>query len=249
MRTGPSPSSTEGGHATTTPARPSDATLTNARPVDARGLGPPTPVLRQLGGARPHLPRSRGASTRRAWVRRLAVLVSVGTVLLGAPVWVGPPTASAAEFVQRIGPSDINYYCQTQGQSGAVRTSSNAYGWACTGGGSVNMNALCGQLSGLSSPIERMVNFYDADAGWECWGGTSTPLGTVTESDFSTYCQQSGYTGARLVSGDAYGWRCTAAGRSDAFTVSNVCTSRYGQPQAVDRVLNFYDPNSWTCRV
>jgi hypothetical protein len=78
-------------------------------------------------------------------------------------------------------------------------------------------------------------------------------LASVPTADFTTYCQAHGYSDARLVAENAYGWRCVSAdGRQDTFSVTAVCrevTVQDDEPTIVDFLYDFTrtDNYAWEC--
>jgi hypothetical protein len=78
-------------------------------------------------------------------------------------------------------------------------------------------------------------------------------LGSVPTADFSTYCQAHGYSTAKLVADNAYGWRCVSSGGQEVtFSVAAVCrevTAKDNQPTILDFLYDFTrtDNLAWEC--
>jgi hypothetical protein len=159
------------------------------------------------------------------------------------------PPAEGADLQVIVGPSDIQNYCQTQGQD-AQLIGNNAYEWRCVNGSPsfpIYMDQLCRNLTRTSNVIDRLANFNDPERGWECWSLETGKLYRLNAGNFSDYCRRSGYSGVRLVSNDAYGWRCYSPSREDGISVAHVCQVLFLQPTAIDTVRDFYNPYSWEC--
>jgi hypothetical protein len=62
------------------------------------------------------------------------------------------------------------------------------------------------------------------------------------------YCQSLGDTGVSLDGNTGYSWRCvTHSGQHNGFSFTAACRWQYNDPQAEDRLANFYNPDSWQC--
>lgn len=170
-------------------------------------------------------------------------------ILVLASLTVASGSAQAAVSTRTVTGGDINQFCVGQGFEKAQLVASNAYGWRCAKGATqqgINLDALCSQFA--VDAIARLADFNNPNSGWECWLTRTTVIATVTKANFDHFCQRFGYRGAVLISSDAYGWRCDSPNRQDGFSVTQLCGLLF-QSGAVDRIGNFYDPYSWTCRV
>lgn len=66
--------------------------------------------------------------------------------------------------------------------------------------------------------------------------------------DLSGYCQSLGDQGVSLDGTNAYSWRCVQPdGSHVGFSMGSACQWQFNDSNAVDRVGNFFDPDSWTC--
>lgn len=73
-----------------------------------------------------------------------------------------------------------------------------------------------------------------------------SPLGGI--SNLNGYCQSIGDSGASLDGSTAYDWHCvTADGQHDSISMGAACQWQYNNPQAVDFVQDYFNPNSWQC--
>lgn len=189
-----------------------------------------------------------GSAAQRGVARRLAVVVG-GVAVLVALLLALPGTATAASLFRVVDQEHLDGFCRSQGAGGATLVAPNAYGWQCTGGAGVDMDALCRGWVGEGIPqISRLTDFNNPYQGWECWNTTPRRVELSEQADISAHCQAKGYAGATLVDSTAYGWRC--AGPSGTALVSSMrelCTARYGAVGWIDRVQNYYDPYSWQC--
>ncbi|GAA0402271.1 hypothetical protein Acor_60230 [Acrocarpospora corrugata] len=61
--------------------------------------------------------------------------------------------------------------------------------------------------------------------------------------DFDAYCRLLGAGDATLEENNVYGWRCD--GRP--LSVTDACKQLYGDENALDKALNYADPESWEC--
>jgi hypothetical protein len=160
--------------------------------------------------------------------------------------------ATAAERLRTVSAADIQSYCQRQNKS-AQLVINNAYGWRCTDGKApnpLNMRQLCQSFPDApkTKVIERLANMDDPQTGWECWSWeTGRVVYGIDETTFSHFCRLLGYKDVSRVSNNAYGWRCTGANRADSFSVTQVCHVLSQLPNVVDRVGEFYKPDSWEC--
>jgi hypothetical protein len=74
----------------------------------------------------------------------------------------------------------------------------------------------------------------------------TTAVALLGPPDFDGYCRSTGQGGVRLVSGDAYGWRCVADnGTGD--NAQAVCTWTYHAANVTNRVADFNNPSTWQC--
>lgn len=149
----------------------------------------------------------------------------------GSPVFLGAP--------------GWNSYCEATGHGTVQLTGGDAYGWHCSDGSGIDGNAACAWTYGYPANrvIGRIQDFYDPNS-WQCWRIT-TELGMP---DFNGYCSATGQGTARLVSQNAYGWRCSADnGTGDDANAVCAWTYRYSSSRVTNRFQDFYDPNSWQC--
>jgi hypothetical protein len=66
--------------------------------------------------------------------------------------------------------------------------------------------------------------------------------------DIGGYCQSIGYIGAILGGANAYGWQCyTSSGVRSSLSMSAACNWQYGPGITIDRMLDYFDPDSWRC--
>lgn len=68
-------------------------------------------------------------------------------------------------------------------------------------------------------------------------------------SSWSGYCQSIGNSSASLDGNTAYDWHCiTSGGQRVALSVMDLCKWQYHDPQAIDRLADYNNPNSgWEC--
>jgi len=65
--------------------------------------------------------------------------------------------------------------------------------------------------------------------------------------DFNGYCRSQGHSYAALLEWNAYGWKCIAYnGAAVPISATHACQVQWGG-NPIDRMANFYDPNSWQC--
>jgi hypothetical protein len=80
-----------------------------------------------------------------------------------------------------------------------------------------------------------------------------TPVGSSLKilgpmNNLNGYCQSTGYSGAKLTGNTAYSWYCvTSSGQLAGISMTSACRWQYGDSQAEDRMVDYFDPNSWQC--
>ncbi|HEY4036256.1 MAG TPA: hypothetical protein VGL94_20035 [Ktedonobacteraceae bacterium] len=114
---------------------------------------------------------------------------------------------------------------------------------------------------------------YSDPTSWECWGslggskvnnpnpstvnsinstiGQIKIYGLLTKHQLSKYCTSQGdFTSAKVIGNhNAYNWRCVSSDGQNVGTINmeDACRTITNDPQAEDRFLNYFDPNSWEC--
>ncbi len=165
------------------------------------------------------------------------------------PIPPTQPPAPAPSSVRILGNlTNWNTYCQSIGDVSAINANGTAYGWRCvTPSGQqvgINADAVCHLQYGDSQSIGRLSDYYTS-AGWQCMTG-GQKVGMAT--NWNGYCQSIGNTSASLDANNGYGWNCVApSGQHVALSVTSLCGWQYNISGAVDRLANYYDPNSWEC--
>ncbi|HVB73699.1 MAG TPA: hypothetical protein VNE38_09110 [Ktedonobacteraceae bacterium] len=66
--------------------------------------------------------------------------------------------------------------------------------------------------------------------------------------NLNAYCKSLGDKGVALDGSTAYDWRCvTQDGRHVKISMIRACQWQFKDPNAADRLLDFYNPFSWSC--
>lgn len=79
---------------------------------------------------------------------------------------------------------------------------------------------------------------------------TSAPAQAITVLgglDLSRYCQSIGYSGAVLVSYDAFGFRCYDGPTQVGIDMAAACAFQYNNPAAIATYRDVHSPWSWYC--
>jgi hypothetical protein len=182
------------------------------------------------------------------WYKWLILLLCAALSMLWLPTINATP-ASAAIPYGSVTIVDLRDYCQGKGYAGVTQAGNNAYGWRCVAqGGSrqpVNMLEVC-RTNYSYRAIDVLKNFYSPNpSAWECWKTYEGELGGV---NLDGYCRSIGDVRSTLVGKTAYDWRCvTSSGGKAGIDMTKACRWQYNDPEAIDRVSNFYDPYSWRC--
>ncbi|WP_229074661.1 hypothetical protein [Actinoplanes sp. DH11] len=177
----------------------------------------------------------------------LALLVGVAGVLAA----VGPAAASPPPPTQ-LGGLDLGAYCRSLGQADAALTGATAYDWHCVAGdgrqSDLAFDEACQWAYGNEYAVDRIDDFYDATSV-TCWAVQRD----VVTPDFEAYCTGQGYSAVALLGATVYDWHCVRYSRAGPtyydIDVPAACATLTHGYARLDRFADFYDANSWQCRV
>ncbi|MFC6082789.1 M48 family metalloprotease [Sphaerisporangium aureirubrum] len=145
-----------------------------------------------------------------------------------------------------LGPVDFDAYCVSAGADEAVLVADDAYGWRCRIGGeerTFSVTEACRSQYGTRKAIDKIIDFHDSSS-WQCWR-VSGRLGTA---DLDGFCRSQGAEAAISVADNAYGWRCRLPdGEEGGIWVADVCKWQYSRPSVLERMADYYNPESWEC--
>jgi transcriptional regulator with XRE-family HTH domain len=157
------------------------------------------------------------------------------------------PIPTAVTAMTDLGPLDIQDYCHSIGESGAILDQNNAYGWRCIEPSGnhvlVNTDQVCQWQYTQPNILSRLVNYSNPN-DWHCYSHVRR-LGGV---NFAGYCQFLGLK-ASLYGKTAYDWRCIVSSTDNwvLIDVDAACRWQYSESDALSSVANYFDPNGWIC--
>ncbi len=194
-------------------------------------------------------------------VARRFVITIVAVLLPLAVSSFVPQTAQAADVVGRFGMGEFDRYCQSLGYQGHVVNENDAVGVKCATGSNqagINMWAACRYIygnGGNNNSIISQIDDYYNPYGWQC----AVVSGSAGRLDVPAYCRSMGYTDARLVENDSYGWMCVGSqylndDRLDSvYLLDQGCRAQTHHDDyynyAIATIGNFHDPRDITCWV
>ncbi|WP_328471611.1 hypothetical protein OHA21_07675 [Actinoplanes sp. NBC_00393] len=176
----------------------------------------------------------------------LALLVGVASLLtISGPAAASPPPPS------RLGGPDLGGYCRTLGYTDVALTGATAYDWHCVAGGrqgDLSFEAACEWTYGNEHAVDRIGVFTDPHSV-TCW----MVQPDIVAPDFEEYCTANGHSASALLGTTAYDWHCVNYNRAGPtyfdVDVAKVCRETTFGYATLDRFVNFYDANTWQCRV
>jgi serine/threonine protein kinase len=156
------------------------------------------------------------------------------------------PTRTALKILGPV--NNLAGYCQSIGDSSASLDGDTGYSWTCvTPSGQhvgLSMTAACQWQYNDPQAEDRLGNYF-APNSWQCFSNAQK-LGLV--NNLSGYCQSIGNSSASLDGNTAYNWSCvTPSGQHVGLSMTAACQWQYNNNQAIDRLGNYFDPNSWEC--
>jgi hypothetical protein len=190
-------------------------------------------------------------STLGSIVRSISKFLLATLVGLAGVLAVVTP-AAAASTPAPLGGLDVGAYCRSLGQADAQLTGTTAYDWHCVGRDGTRTDltfaAACRWTYRTDWAVDRIGDFRDP-ASVSCWRVTPT----ILTPDFTNFCTTTGHSGAVLLGTTAYDWRCVSYNRSGPtyydVDVRAACAYTAGGVATVERFNDYYDAQSWQCRL
>jgi energy-coupling factor transporter ATP-binding protein EcfA2 len=168
----------------------------------------------------------------------------------GSPAPQHPPEETA----EYLGTVNLDDYCHAlhpnRAVSLVVTTSENIYcdllsGEQVVQHTRVNTQQACQWRYKQSDVIDRLADYYDPSS-WQCYAHEKK-LGPITNY-LNAFCQSKGYKGSNFPRDNAYEWDCLDRNNAPvSIAVADACQWYYQRNDAIDRLVNFNDPNGWEC--
>jgi predicted outer membrane repeat protein len=168
----------------------------------------------------------------------------------GSPAPLRPPEKEP----QYLGTVNLDDYChtlfpnQTSLRSVPDTTSENMTCEILSGKQIVqhiNTQQACKWQYKQSDVIDRLADYYDPSS-WQCYAHEKK-LGSIT-NHLGDFCQHEHYTGINSTHDNAYEWQCLDQNNAlVSISIADACQWYYQRNDAIDRLVNFNDPNGWEC--
>ncbi len=140
-------------------------------------------------------------------------------------------------------------------ETGGLSTKIIVWGTVIIALGTLGILGLTYLIYSHPSPISPKSPVVAGRSSASSPAATATPPPTTSQKpqgsnlgdvNFAKYCMSMGDS-LKLVSDNAYGWKCLSGTTATGIAVQGACSSQYGSGATGAKLMNFDDPFSWYC--